>query len=158
MWEPWGLFDEEQQFLGIGRFDAQPREARTPSDIVVDHVRADATRRIVIAEIGGGEVLRDVVLGLLLVDDRTGRPLPLDYTARTEVRTTDGIPTELRLEIPLGTDLGRPVDVWVMADLGVIWKGPITVGPGSARTSAADPATAPGPEAPPSDDPAHPAT
>ncbi|HHO49647.1 MAG TPA: hypothetical protein ENK18_01965, partial [Deltaproteobacteria bacterium] len=135
VWGAWGLLDRSGQFFGVGRFGVEPC-APEPRGVVVDHVRADADRRTITAEVGGGpEALRGAILGILLVDERSCTPLRLDYSLRTRIRRTEaGLPTEVTLEIPLSTELGRPVEALVLADLEIIWRGPLTVGPGRRPT------------------------
>lgn len=152
VWGAWGLMDRSGRFFGVGRFGVEPC-APEPRGVVVDHVSADADRRTVTAEVGGGpEALQDVVLGILLVDERTTTPLQLDYSLRTRIHHSDaGLPTAVTLEIPLSTDLDRPVEALVFADLELLWRGPLTVHPGRrASPGAAEPtpgAVEPAPEA-----------
>lgn len=134
VWGPWGMLDAHRRLLAVGRMAVSEHPASTRPEVVVDHVTADAVRRTVTAQVGGGEAaLRDTILSIVLLEmpreGETCGPVPetIDYTARTVVRRNDdGLPYEVVLEIPLTTPMNRPMEAWVLADLDVVWRGPLT--------------------------------
>ena len=124
VWGPWGVWDAERNWLCIGQLDMRAIDP-TAASVQVDEVRADAVRRTVTA-VFRGEVPDPIRLGLLLVETRDlPDPLPIDYGGRTTRRVARGA-TEIELELPLAVHLARPVEVWVIADLQVVWTGPLT--------------------------------
>lgn len=129
VWGAWGLLDEARRFRGEGRVAVQAAPEGAGDDVVVDHVRADAARRLVEAAVGGSrEALLAAPLSILLVDIwSTPEVVAIDYARRTTViATDDGTPAQVVLEIPLDTNLGRPVEAWVLIGGRVAWRGPLT--------------------------------
>lgn len=129
VWGAWGLLDETRRFEGRGFVAIQPLPPTEDRAVVIDEVHAEAGRRLVTVTLTGDEeARRSVPVSVLLVDTRsTPVVIPMDYSRRTRVvHGEDEVPTDVMLEIPLDTNLARPVEVWVVVGARLAWQGPLT--------------------------------
>ena len=93
-WRKWGLFNEEGEFTGVGTFRmgkiAKEKNAKR-SSAWVSRFEYNSRRRRVEAEVvtraASEDNFREKVIGIVLIDTRTGMPVPMDYN--TAIRNKD---------------------------------------------------------------------
>lgn len=94
---PWGLVDDEGQFVGVGTFRAAECPAREDAPFEVEAAWSSGRRRVALT-IRGAQP--GAIPGLLLVDQESGQPLPVDPNALRVSRDGQGRPTGATLAIP----------------------------------------------------------
>ncbi len=107
---------------GRGRVAVAPLLPPTVSGMV-DHVRFDASRRRVVAEVAGpdGDGLRAEDLLILLV--RAGRRVDVDVVRQTSVTVRHDVVTDVVLELPLGLLVDPALEAWVFVGHRCVWRG-----------------------------------
>ncbi len=106
VWKDWDFYNHEGKALGVGTFRMSAIEARPASGLAGlegARLRYDPASRCVVGRVrapGGGEAGAMGVLGIALVDRRSGRAVPINYTAATQRRRLDGGQIEVMLRIP----------------------------------------------------------
>jgi len=100
MHAPWGLFDEEGQFHGVGTFRVAPLGNSAPPP-TVRRFELDRRRRRLTAVLEGGP--RSAIPAILIIDSDEGRPLFLDYNRLTRITRRETL--SVQLELPLSTPI-----------------------------------------------------
>jgi hypothetical protein len=124
VWEPWGFYNHERKFVGVGTFrmrELPAWQAEAPGAVKVESFQYDARSREVSAEVtltGLKRPRRPVVLGILLIDKTSGEALPLNYNMDTLRRKPSEDRRSVTLKIPREIDF-QPgsVKAYLMVDL-----------------------------------------
>jgi outer membrane protein assembly factor BamB len=111
---PWGLFDTDGQFTGVGTFRAAPLVKGGPSPGAVTKLTYEKARRRVVAELSPQGPT--AVPGILIIDAEENCPLYLDYNRQTRTRRGADAWT-VELDLPLSTKTrGRKLRAVVLVD------------------------------------------
>lgn len=103
VWRNWGLFNHRGEFFGAGTFSTF---SLTPSALLpfprafVLKAELKVERQIKILYKLDKDLQERDVMGLLVMDNRTGKPLPIDYNSRYHKKISDDT-YEMSLPIPL---------------------------------------------------------
>jgi len=122
IWRHWGLFNHEGKFTGVGTFrmEALSVEKVPPEDVeVLEFIYRPALRRVVAeVDVNRAGNRRESVMGILLVDTRTGRAVPINYNVATSRKTYKDGKEHVELSVPLSVRM-RPgrIIAYLMADL-----------------------------------------
>jgi len=123
IYRPWGLFDEQGQFSGVGTFRATAQDRPALEGNPVRELRYDRTRRRVVAELNPQAAT--AVPGVLIIDDQAGLPLYLDYNRLTRTRRGEQAWT-VELDLPLSVATrGKSLRAVVMVDTDVAGELPL---------------------------------
>jgi outer membrane protein assembly factor BamB len=112
IYRPWGLFDGDGQFTGVGTFRASPLESVSPGGAT--RLVYEKARRRVVAELPPQGPT--AVPGVVVIDADEGCPLYLDYNRLTRIRRGDAAWT-VELDLPLSAKTrGRNLRAVVLVD------------------------------------------
>jgi len=127
IWKPWKYLNHEGRFGGIGTFRMKPLKGNDPVDVSALEVKKFVFKPVsgrVVAEVdtsGAERENRQLVLGILLIDDETGEPVPVNYNASIKRRRLSGSRKKVTLAIPLKYRLpGAKYTAILTADLDVV--------------------------------------
>lgn len=126
VWREWGLFNHNEEFLGVGTFRTSPiLISESPVKASILDAKLKRGRGIEILFKVDKELSERDVMGLLVVDNNNGKPLPIDYNARYYKKITDNT-YKMTLPIPFHTHLSRgSVTAFLMCGLHNIAKIPL---------------------------------
>lgn len=83
IWEPWDIYNHEGKFVATGTFRMAALSGladRKPQGLSVKRFDYDPMKKEVTAEVAvSGPEVRGVMIGILLVDNQTGKPVPVNY-------------------------------------------------------------------------------
>ncbi|TFG05187.1 MAG: hypothetical protein EU536_02775 [Promethearchaeota archaeon] len=122
-WDTWGLINHAKRLVGVGTFQMEPlpneRES-TLAGIEIHKFEANASKRRVIAEVS--VPVKDpewpTVIGLLVIDKTTGRPLPLNYSSTLKFKEFKHGRKRVTLSIPKDRDFSfGKMRVYLMVDI-----------------------------------------
>ena len=124
-YKPWGLFDEQGQFTGVGTFKLAPvdqSKLQTPKNLKVEKFYFDEKQRRFAVEFDTGENMDSTIgtiPGVLLIDEETLSPMDLDYNSLTHINRDDkGCLKSCYLDIPLTLKIKQKrIRALAMADL-----------------------------------------
>jgi outer membrane protein assembly factor BamB len=129
VWNQWGMYNAARKFVGAGTFRLHalpPAKTAAPEGVQITRLAYEPARRRVVAEVqeASGPARRPaVVLGILLVDDTTGKPVAINYNlATSRERLADG-GKRVTLTIPKSASI-KPgqVHAYLMADLAPLQR------------------------------------
>lgn len=121
VWRPWGLYNSAGRFVAAGTFRLEPlsgSDLLPPAGMEVIRLDWDPKQRLVTAEVKVTEPrARLVTAGILLVDGRTGRPVPLNYNLALRRQYLEGGIKRTTLVLPNPLDGPGPLTAYLMLDL-----------------------------------------
>jgi len=124
VWNEWGIYNFEHKLVGAGTFrmHALPAEKTAPvKGVEISKFAYEPAKKRVVAEVrmAGSQAKRPaVILGILLVDNNTGKPVAINYNlATSRQRLPDG-GKRVTLTIPKSATIKpEQVHAYLMADL-----------------------------------------
>jgi len=124
VWNEWGIYNSARRFVGAGTFRLHalpPAKTAPPQGVQITRFEYEPAARRVVAEVqvAGAQARRPaVILGILLVDEETGKPVPINYNLATSRERRPEGRKRVTLAIPKSAAVkpGR-VHAWLMADL-----------------------------------------
>jgi hypothetical protein len=121
IWRPWNLYNGQGRFISAGTFRLEPLPAGDglkPEGVEVIRFDFDRKKQMVIAEVKVTDPqARQVMVGILLKDNQTGKPAPINYNiAMRRQRLEDGS-KRTTLPLPESNLHSGNLTAYLMADL-----------------------------------------
>jgi len=126
VWKPWGIYNSDGKFVGVGTFrmrELPEKLTTTAREVEVLSFAHNKRKNRVTAEvrIERKDTRRQTVVGIMLVDSSTGRPVPVNYnTATRRIRESEQL-RRVVLDIPSSAVAGAGIiRAYLMVDLRAV--------------------------------------